>query len=218
MRQVAVVVEGQTEAAFISQVLAPRLGPEILLHPMLVKTRVTARGADRGGGSWTPYRKQIATLVHQSHWDLVTTMIDFYGYPRDAPGRDCHPPGEHRDPTACAAGRVQAMSADIEGSWLPFLVLHEFESLVIAAGSRQDAVLGDPDAPARFDRLIREAGGVERINDGPDTAPSKRVAQILPRYRKAQDAVAILESAPLDDVLTVCPTLRQWIDHLGANA
>lgn len=143
----------------------------------------------------------------------MTTLIDFYGYPPDAPGRDCHPVGKHR-PDQCVRERAAAMRGDIGGTWLPFIMLHEFEALVIAAGSLQPAVLGDEDAPKRFDRMIREAGGAERINDGQQTAPAKRVEATIPDYRKAQDSVAILQGVDLGAALALCPGFERWTERL----
>lgn len=216
MRHVAIVVEGQTEAAFITQVLGPFLGPGIYLNPIITITKQTAAGAHRGGGSWRGYRDKLVKLVRQPQWDLVTTMIDFYAYPTDAPGRDCHGTGDHR-PEQCVRARAAAMRADVAGDWLPYLTLHEFETLIIAAGSLRPSVLTDTLAPARFTRMIREAGGAERINDGHDTSPSKRVAATLPGYRKAQDAVAILEGAGMDGTLDLCPGVQKWVTRLRGD-
>ena len=140
-------------------------------------------------------------------------MIDFYAYPADGPGRDCHPVGQHT-PDRCVRTRAAAMQDDIPGAWLPYLALHEFETLVIASGSLQASVLGDDRAPVHFQRMIVEAGRAERINDGQQTAPSKRVATALAGYRKAQDAIAVLHGVDLGLALARCPGLDAWVNRL----
>lgn len=212
---IAIVVEGQTEEAFVNQVLAPYVGDAVFLHPIVTQTKLTARGAHRGGGGWRGYRDKLSRLVHEPHWALVTTMIDFYGYPVDAPGRDCQAIGSHR-PHACVDERQRAMAADIPGAWLPFVMLHEFETLIIAAGAEMPVVLGDTAAPARFRHMIDEAGEAELVNDSVQTAPSKRVKEVLPRYRKAQDALAVLGDCDFGAVLDACPRFAAWVGCLRA--
>lgn len=59
MRRIAIVVEGQTEAAFVTQVLGPYLGRDIVVTPIVVITKRSASGAHRGGGSWRGYRDTL---------------------------------------------------------------------------------------------------------------------------------------------------------------
>lgn len=213
MRQVAIVVEGQTEEAFVQQVLAAYVGSRVHLQPIITKTKVTARGAYRGGGAWSHYRDILRRLIHQPHWSLVTTLIDFYAFPADGPGRDCHP-GPHPSPRDCARARSAAMAEALPGPWLPFVLLHEFETLVIAAGSKQDSVLGDERAPLDFRRMIEQAGEAELVDDGQDSAPSKRVQARLPGYRKARDGAAVVGGCDLSLTMQECPGFGQWVDRL----
>lgn len=213
MRQIAIVVEGQTEAAFVTQILDVALGEDFFLTPIITHTKRTARGTHRGGGGWTGYREHLRRLISQPHWGLVTTMIDFYAYPTDAPGHGCHAVGAH-EAHACVETRAEAMRAELPGEWLPFIMLYEFETLVLAAGSQMPAVLGDSTVPSVFDRIVREAGGAERVNAGPQTAPSKRVAQVIPGYRKAIDGIDIIRGCGLQQVREECPHFSTWIDRL----
>lgn len=215
MQQIAVVVEGQTEGQFISTVLAPHLWNfDIYLAPMVVTTSVAASGTrTRGGGGWIGYRKQIKNLLGQSHWRLVTTMIDFYAYPSDAPGFNCPRPHTQRP---CVRQRAEAMAADFaDQRFAPFVMLHEFETLVFAAGIDQPAVLGDVGLPSK---LREEAGAnaddVELINDSPNTAPSKRVARLWPGYKKPFDGVSVIEQAGIPAVASRCPGFASWLTRL----
>ncbi|GAB3706516.1 DUF4276 family protein [Mariniluteicoccus flavus] len=153
-RHVAILVEGQTEEAFISRVLAPHLGQAVWLTPIIVHTKRTAGGAHRGGGTWRGYREKLQRLSAESHWDMVTTMIDFYAYPSDAPAAKCHPQGGHRA-ASCADLREQGIRREVSTKVTPFVMVHEFETLVIAAASRQADVWGDSRAPERFARIFR---------------------------------------------------------------
>ncbi|GAA4265202.1 DUF4276 family protein [Frondihabitans peucedani] len=216
--QIAILVEGQTEEAFVKLVLQPFIGFDVAyLTPIVVHTSRTANGtAFRGGGSWRHYETQLKGLLGQSHWHLVTTMIDFYGYPSDGPACSCD--GNHRQP-ACVDEREKGMKDALSNDkrFRPFVALHEFETLVIAAGSTQTLVLDEAGAAETFRELVAEYNGdAELINNGPTTAPSKRVLAAIPDYRKVRDAVEVLEHS-LPAGLTHTPRFRMWVEALGMS-
>lgn len=214
MRPIAIVVEGQSEKAFVDAVLQPHLGYQTPLTAIVVQTSRPASGGKRaGGGRWKNYRSQILRLVHQPHWSLVTTMIDFYGLPSDMPDPFCDLPHRQRD---CVRAQARAIEQDIGATrFLPYLVLHEFEALVIAAGSTQDSVLGSAALTDHFRGCLREYGGDAELIDGDvRTAPSKRIKQATGTYNKVRDGLAILQSSGLDAVLPQCAGFARWVERL----
>jgi Domain of unknown function (DUF4276) len=58
------------------------------------------------------------------------------------------------------------------------------------------------------------AGGPELVNDGPDTAPSKRILKAYPTYRKVVDGPDAIELLGLGALRTVCPHLDAWLKRL----
>lgn len=90
---IAIVAEGPTERQFIDGILAPYLaaksGNAVFVSTTIVPTSRAASGAPRrGGGAWFGkgqfgYDALIRNLLSQPHWSLVTTMMDFYGFPPD---------------------------------------------------------------------------------------------------------------------------------------
>ncbi|ROQ65097.1 uncharacterized protein DUF4276 [Rathayibacter sp. PhB152] len=212
---IVILVEGQTEEAFVNQVLQPFIGTSVAyLQPIVVHTARTADGTTfRGGGKWAHYEAQLRRLLHQPHWSLITTMIDFYGYPSDAPQCDCT--SVHAQP-GCATSRERAIARTFayDSRFVPFLALHEFETLVIAAGAASGDVLGRSDVADTFRSLVAEVSdNAELINDGPATAPSKRVLLALPDYSKVRDGVAVLED-DLGPALAFTPRFREWVERL----
>jgi hypothetical protein len=215
--RVAILVEGQTEEAFVTQVLQPHLGYEnAYLTPIVVHTSRAADGTAfrGGGGKWSHYSKHLQRLLAQPHWSSVTTMIDYYAYPASAPQCSCT--GAHRQPE-CVASREQAIRDAFphDARFKPFIMLHEFESLVIAAGASSADVLGDSAAAALFRQIVDSYdGNAELINDSPLTAPSKRVEQIMTSYSKVRDGVAIVGSA-LVPALQATPRFQAWTAELS---
>ena len=54
----------------------------------------------------------------------------------------------------------------------------------------------------------------EDINDEPETAPSKRIARTISRYRKALHGPLIAETMGLDVIRKECLRFNQWVERL----
>lgn len=98
MNRVYAVVEGQTEESFVRDVLAKHLvRRNVHIEPILLTTkRVKNRNAFerslpgrrfKGGvSSYNQVKRDIRNVLNDRGVAAVTTMIDFYGLPRDFPG------------------------------------------------------------------------------------------------------------------------------------
>jgi len=58
----------------------------------------------------------------------------------------------------------------------------------------------------------------EDIDDGPDTAPSKRVKRAFPRYQKTVHGIEALKSIGVDRIREACPHFASWLGALEAIA
>ncbi|WP_020392660.1 DUF4276 family protein [Kribbella catacumbae] len=219
-RQIAIVVEGQTESAFVSEILAPYLQPmNVYVTPVIVKTSRLADGTTfKGGGMvWKHYDNDIRRLLRASHLRCVSILVDFYAYPRNAPGADCCA-RPHR-PRRCTELRIAAMAdAVADPRFVPHVVLHEFETWVIAAAMETSHVLGDQAVAKRLQVQAQSVeGDVELLNDSSATAPSKRVLKSWPDYDKVTDGIEVIREAGLPVVMERCPGLSTWVDQLLAH-
>ena len=93
MKQVFVIVEGQTEEAFIKcaamrQIFAPL---EIYFKPQLLGVK----GHQGGRTNYARVQKDILLQLKQDRQSYCTTMIDFYGLGTGFPGT---PPSSPRSP------------------------------------------------------------------------------------------------------------------------
>lgn len=96
--------------------------------------------------------------------------------------------------------------------------VHEFEALVLAA---LDGLEGQLDASADLAGLTKLRAHLghlapEDINDGPATAPSKRLMGAIPSYQKIIHGPAAIEPTGLDRVRAACPRFSTWLDTLAA--
>jgi hypothetical protein len=54
----------------------------------------------------------------------------------------------------------------------------------------------------------------EEIDDGPETAPSKRILQVLPRFSKSSDGPAAAREIGLELMRQECPHFARWLTRL----
>jgi len=83
-------------------------------------------------------------------------------------------------------------------------------------------VFGDPSLSRRFESIVAACGGCEGIDDGPRTAPSKRIEAIFPGYLKGRSDFAhgprIAGRLNLATVRDRCPRFDEWLSRLEALA
>ena len=109
------------------------------------------------------------------------------------------------------------MSEEVKDSrFLPFLSLHETEAWVLAAASELAALYDRPALAEDLNRQVHAAGGPELVNDGPDTAPSKRIKTAFPGYRKVTDGPEAISRFGLPALRETCPHLDAWLTRLEA--
>lgn len=212
VRLVALLVEGQTEEAFVNTVLAPSAQSQgVSLTSMIVKTSATPTGSHKGGGGWQGYDRMLRNLLRQPHWHRVGLMIDYYGYPAGAPGQDDHQPDANDRRLLTEALTSHYGDPAAADRFCPLIIKHEFETLVLAA---VDGGAGDEIIPGQALRSLRaeiqRAGAPEDVNNGTSTSPSKRLKRAFPRYSKTVDGITLIQQVGLSAILERCPVFGAW--------
>jgi Domain of unknown function (DUF4276) len=69
------------------------------------------------------------------------------------------------------------------------------------------------DAPGMADR----PPSPELVDDGVDTAPSKRIMNAYPQYAKTIDGPLVIADAGLDSIRRSCPHANDWLREIGAR-
>jgi hypothetical protein len=215
MRVVLVLVEGQTEEAFVARVIRPHLsGVGVHIVPKLVVTRRVPAGPDHKGGvtSWAQVERDIRLLLGDSSAVAVTTHIDYYGLPPDVPGMSTRPPGS---PLA----RVRHVEAAIASQvahhrFRAYLAVHEFEALLYSDPESCGTYLGAPSLTTAMSAAVAASGAPELVNDDPASAPSKRIQSACPGYSKTLDGPALAERVGLAKIRAACPHFDGWLDWL----
>ncbi len=224
MIRLTVVVEGQTEEAFVKEVLAPHLlQREIYVSATIVgKVAAQRRGrGGRGGGHFKRWRRDLERLLSgdRSAEHRVTTMFDLYGLPDDFPGIEQH--GSDTD-TVRRCETLERSLAETLGDFrlVPYLQRHEFEALVLASLPSLCLFLDAEDDLAGLTQLEANIDGIdpEDINDGKTTAPSKRLREHVPGYVKTLHGPMAVMDTGLAPLRARCPRFDAWISRLEALA
>jgi hypothetical protein len=215
VRRLHVLVEGQTEEAVARNVIAPFFtsGESHVTFSICPTSRPASGPAFKGGiSAWAKLQPVLRNLLRDTSITVLTTLIDYYGFPKDGPGMLQRPRGTARRRVEHVE---QALSAAIgDHRFLPHLALHEIEAWVLADCGRLGEFMGDSGPAAGLQRLVTQAGGPEQVNDGAETAPSKRILKAYPRYVKTADGPQIMTAAGLPAIRAACPHADAWLAKL----
>lgn len=221
MHRVLTVVEGFTERAIVEQTFAPYLAARGLsLH-----AKVIGKPGHKGGvRSSEAVRKEILALLRQEPRSHVSTFFDYYGLPEGWPGVREAKGKKARE----IAGIVEAamrgeVQLKMEGSgdpnrFLPYVQMHEVEALLFSDPKVMAIVFEQPDLEPRFTQILNECGECEEINDHQATAPSRRIENLFPGYRKGSGirahAPMIVKRIGVDRLRQACPHFNEWVTTL----
>ena len=220
MLKVYVVVEGYTERAVIQQVFAPHLANQgILLFP-----RIIGKPGKKGGDcKFQRVLPEICNLILQENDTFVTTFFDYYALPTDWPNRE-----ESRQLSSfqqkaetIETGLKEAVLGEFKKldpiRFIPYIQMHELEALLFADCKVMGDILGCGEFS--FQKILDDhEGECEAINDSKTTAPSKRIMEIVPFYKKGSSVNAhgwrILKQIGMQKIRKQCIRFNDWVHKL----
>jgi hypothetical protein len=219
-KRALVLVEGQTEERFVKTVLAPELYKlDLYLFPTILNTKIVKDGPNFKGGvtTYQKFKNDLQHLINGPGDALVTTIVDYYGLPNDFPGMQNRPPGN-------ALRRLQHVEKKIAEDFgnhprfVPFLALHEFEAWLFSSPNVIPKVLTTMQNAEAFAQICKAFDSPEEINEGTDTAPSKRILKLFPGYAKTLHGPLAAERIGLQIIRTQCPHFAAWLQRLEQYA
>jgi len=229
MPRLLIHVEGETEEAFVNEVLAPRLR-EYGFGTIGARLIGNARLRHRRGGirAWSTVRLDIVKHLREDAGAVATTMVDFYALPSSGdkawPGRDAAAklPFNKKAPSvedALHADLSNAMGGRFDPRrFIPFVIMHEFEGLLFSDCAAFSRGIHRADLQSHFQDIRDQFKTPEEINDSPETAPSKRVIKLIPHYEKPLlGTLAALEMG-LESIEAQCPYFKAWLTRLEKAA
>ena len=220
MLKVYIVVEGHTERAVIQQVLAPHLANQgILLFP-----RIVGKPGKKGGDcKFKRVLPEICNLILQDNDSFVTTFFDYYALPNDWPEREkSRQLGSYLQKaevieTGLKEAVLDRFTKINPARFIPYVQMYELEALLFADSKIMGSIL-NVDGNL-FQEILNDHDGLcEAINDSKTTAPSKRITEIVPSYKKGSSVNAhgwrILKQIGLQKIREQCHRFNDWIEKL----
>ncbi|MCB8761234.1 DUF4276 family protein [Planktothrix agardhii 1806] len=220
MIRLHIIAEGQTEEEFVNTILTEHLGYfNISTDVHCITTKRTRTKVFRGGlPSYQKIKKDIIFWLRQDKHPEArfTTMCDLYALPNDFP--EFEEAQKISDPYERVEQLENALFQDINDSrFIPYIQLHEFEALILSEPIKLEERF--PNYQSEVKKLVslcQSFESPELINDGEQTAPSKRIIQAIPGYEGAKVSVAPLmaQKIGLENIRQKCPHFNQWIERL----
>lgn len=194
MVRVGISVEGQTEEIFVKKVLAPYFANKhIYMTPICMNGDVNI---DRVASEL----KKIS-----NSFDFMTTFYDFYGFKRI----------EINETKASLENKIaQSVNEDIRNRLIPFVQMYEFEGILFSCPKTFAVVMRQKDIEGWAQKVLQEFNGnPEKINNSPQTAPSKRIMAVT-RYRKTTHGPLIAEQIGVEKMRQKCLGFDHWVSKI----
>lgn len=216
MIRLNVTAEGFSEERFVSDILRPHLldfNVYVEVRKVLTNRKLRKRG---GIVSYHKFKNDVTQWFKECPDVYHTTLIDLYGLSNDFPGFETT---KRLKPY----NRVKEMERQLKEDlsfrrFIPYIQLHEYETLMFSDPETLEDWL------SLYNRLepgcfadIRDAApdaNPELINEGRETAPSKRILSLCDSYDKVGDGILILKEIGLTKLRSECIHFNQWLTAL----
>ena len=216
--------EGQTEEKFVKEVLSPHLANfqvfcdvRCVLTSENKKQRIEYRGGFRQHKAYETVRKDIVSWMQEDKDSACrfTTMFDFYALPQDFPGQDKIKSITDKYEKVTVLEQEFASNI-IDNRFVPYIQLHEFEALIFANPAYLELEYLDYASEIRkLINISEQYDSPEMINDGAETAPSKRIIAEIPEYENNKTNGAIVaKEIGLSTLRLKCKHFDAWLTTL----
>ncbi len=154
-------------------------------------------------------------------------MVDYYGLPRTGPkawpGREeASHAGSQAKPEVVEKALLEDVARIMGGGFdssrfIPFVTMHEFEALLFSDCEQFALGIGKSELTGPLQAIRDAFSNPEEIDDSPDTAPSKRVAALIPGYQKPLMGTLAALGIGLDAIRAECPHFEAWLQRLESH-
>jgi hypothetical protein len=213
MRGIYIIVEGQTEEEFVYTTLRPYLNDQEIydVRAILVETSPGNKGGDL---KYVRYKRNIENLLKREGDIIITSLIDFFRLRTDFP--------KYEEAKAIVEKQQKvkyiedAIKEQINNPrFIPYIQLHEFEGLLFSDIRGFEYIPNIPLSNKRdLEIAIAKYPNPELLNDGDETAPSKRLSKLIPGYQKTLHGPLIADEIGIGVILEKCPRFNKWVNSL----
>ena len=202
----AIAVEGLTEEEFVKKMMRSHLAQyHVCPRPFSLEGSVSRK-------------KLVGEMLKLSLLpgvDAVTSLVDFYGFSRKS-----KPSCEQLEEEVDRRIQDELKRKKSKKHVFPYIQRHEFEGLLFSDTTAFKSLIGPPppDAVAQLTKMRAAFDTPEDINDGKNTAPSKRIQRVVPRYNKVKDGTLLVRKIGLETIREACPRFGAWVTKMESLA
>lgn len=144
-------------------------------------------------------RDEARTLL--KNFSHVSTLFDLYGF-------------QGREGVTAETLEERLNNAVASDRFIPYVQQYEFEALLFSDPVATANRLGAANKSRELERIVKECGGPELVNDGFDTCPSRRLRRIFPAFDKKLHGPAICQDIGLPAIRGACARFNVWLNAL----
>ena len=203
VKRLLVYCEGSAEESFVKELLKP-----YMLH---YGVNVFTRGAG-GISKYSIIRKELLNHCKSDKNAMITTMLDYYKFPKEAPGMLKKESDLYK--------KVKFIESSIEkemehpNNLLFNLSIHEFEAYLFSSIEAFHCI-ASPKQIKMLDAVCKKYdNNPEMINTHYDSIPSRQIIKIIPDYQKVFDGIRVAKDVEINNIITRCTHFARWISRL----
>ena len=219
MTRVRVIVEGQTEEAFVKETLAPAL----FQYDVYVAPTLIGRPGHQGGRvTFDRICRDLILSLKQDAECYCTTLVDYYGL-----GNGFVDVSRELSAASKAAALETSIFEAVDAATpglradqrcFPYIQLFEFEALLFSDVERLTQAVYAPAARLPLEAIRGQFTTPEDINNSKETAPSKRLKRHVSSYNKVLHGSLAASHIGINAIVQQCPRFSEWFNHLTALA
>lgn len=214
MKRVYVICEGQTEETFIRELLYFHfLSKDVDLRPTLI-----GKPGHKGGNvSFDRLLIDIKMLLADKE-AYCTCFLDYYGLPSKFPGKMIDKNSSFKQKFELIQNKLQEevgkKLSNSEKRFFPYIQMYEFEALLFSDPTNFALGIDRGELANDFKKICDSFDNPEMINDSPETAPAKRIINLVGNYDKPVMGTLAAIEIGLDTIRNKCPLFNDWLNKI----
>ena len=213
--EIVVLVEGRTEQVFIESLLSEYMA---VRNVFMTPIQMSKPGQKGGDVKFARVINDISNHLKQRTDTYLTLFFDYYGV-KEWPGLD--EAKKQQNPLEIArvinTATQQAVNEKLSSyrsdvRFIPHVAIHEFESLLFSDPVNLAVVLNADQLS--ITSILNEFNDPEKINNAPETAPSKRLEELCPRFKKTSTGITAAKKIGIESMRQQCRVFNNWITQL----
>jgi hypothetical protein len=211
MKFLYIVVEGQSEEDFTYFILQPYFASLGFYNVIPVKIQ-TSKGFKGGFVNYRHLKNDVERLLKHSG-AIVTTLVDFFRLPNNTPHyEECMRGNNALIRVECLEQNI-AKDIGFSDRFVPYIQKFEFEALYFSNPNVFEHIFNS-EIKAKIEEIRIQYPNPEDINQGVNSAPSKRLLSIIEGYNKVLSGRSIALDTGIEMMMNNCPRFNNWISIL----